>query len=253
MGTFLYIFPHPDDESFGPGPGIARQRREGHEVHLLTLTWGEATWHRERLGYSKSEMARMRYRQMQQVATTLDLTSLTVLEYPDGRLADLNPLTLEEEIVERIQTVDPDVVVTFPHHGITGHPDHIITHCTVKRVVCGLKADGAPYPRRLAFFTLSPPSPDQDYPSDLQYSPVDRIDCMYSVRESDLARGRKALNYYVTYPPEDHRPLQFFTDGIPFEVFDETHDPLLSSPLDFSTPEPEDTAKRSQSPPVRDP
>ena len=39
----LYIFPHPDDESFGPSRAIAAQRRQGHEVFLLTLTRGEAT------------------------------------------------------------------------------------------------------------------------------------------------------------------------------------------------------------------
>ncbi|MEM8600085.1 MAG: PIG-L family deacetylase, partial [Bacteroidota bacterium] len=36
--TLLYVFPHPDDESFCPGPAMARQAREGHAVHLLTLT-----------------------------------------------------------------------------------------------------------------------------------------------------------------------------------------------------------------------
>ena len=41
--TLLYVFPHPDDESFGPGPALARQVREGHAVHLLTLTKGGAT------------------------------------------------------------------------------------------------------------------------------------------------------------------------------------------------------------------
>ncbi len=33
----LYIFPHPDDESFGPARAMAAQRRQGHDVYLLTL------------------------------------------------------------------------------------------------------------------------------------------------------------------------------------------------------------------------
>jgi LmbE family N-acetylglucosaminyl deacetylase len=34
----LYIFPPPDDESFGPAPAIAAQIRNGNKVYLLTLT-----------------------------------------------------------------------------------------------------------------------------------------------------------------------------------------------------------------------
>ena len=37
----LYVFPHPDDESFGPARAMATQRRQGHEVYLLTLTGGK--------------------------------------------------------------------------------------------------------------------------------------------------------------------------------------------------------------------
>ncbi|PIT92498.1 MAG: hypothetical protein COU08_02200 [Candidatus Harrisonbacteria bacterium CG10_big_fil_rev_8_21_14_0_10_42_17] len=40
MTKFLYIFPHPDDESFGPAQAIAKHIEEGDEVHLLTLTKG---------------------------------------------------------------------------------------------------------------------------------------------------------------------------------------------------------------------
>jgi LmbE family N-acetylglucosaminyl deacetylase len=34
----LYVFPHPDDESFGPAPAIAAQIRNANKVYLLTLT-----------------------------------------------------------------------------------------------------------------------------------------------------------------------------------------------------------------------
>ncbi len=37
----LFAFPHPDDESFGPGGTIARYAREGAEVHYVCATRGE--------------------------------------------------------------------------------------------------------------------------------------------------------------------------------------------------------------------
>lgn len=238
MATFLYIFPHPDDESFGPAPGIARQRREGHEVHLLTLTRGEATTQRERLGYTKEQMANARYREMQKVASALDLTSLTVLEYPDGQLAELNPLLLEEEIADHIHATAPDVLITYPIHGVSGHPDHLVTHSVTKRVVCSLRADGASTPKRLAFFTLGPPTETSERPDHLQHSPAELIDCTFSVTDADLERARDALDCYETYRPviEEHQPLQAVREEISYELFGESYDPPLPTLLE-SLPE----------------
>jgi LmbE family N-acetylglucosaminyl deacetylase len=234
MASLLYVFPHPDDECFGPVPGIVRQLREGHDVHLLTLTRGEATTQRKRLGLSKEEMAQTRHQEMQDVATTLDLTSLTVLEYPDGRLAELNPLVLETEVAEHLHATSPDVVVTYPVHGISGHPDHLVTHAVVKRVACALRRDGATAPRRLAFYTL-PPAPDHaDRPPHLQHSPPALIDCAVPVQESDRDTGREALYCYDTYRPiiDDHQPLTAVGDQLSYELFGEDHDPPISSLLE---------------------
>jgi len=234
MASLLYIFPHPDDESFGPAPALAQQRRAGHDVHLLTLTRGEATSQRERLGYSKAEMADARYQEMQDVARALDLTSLTVREYPDGELAELDPLVLEEEVAAHLHEHAPDVVVTYPVHGISGHPDHLVSHAVVKRVVCALRRDGVAYPKRLAFFTLPPAPSDADRPEHLQHSPPTLIDCRMPVSEADLDAGREALDCYVTYRPvvEAHQPLRSVQDGVSFELFGEHHEPVLSSLLD---------------------
>jgi LmbE family N-acetylglucosaminyl deacetylase len=234
MATYLYVFPHPDDECFGPVPGIARQLREGHDVHLLTLTRGEATSQRERLGYTKAEMAEVRYQEMQDVASVLALSSLSVLEYPDGHLAELNPLALEDEVTTRIHAVEPDVVVTYPVHGVSGHPDHLVTHAVVKRAVCALRKDGAAHPRRLAFYTLPPAPDDADRPAHLSHSPPDLIDCQLPLQDEDLDTGREALACYETYRPviEKHRPLDAIGDHLSFELFAEAHDPPLSSLLD---------------------
>lgn len=230
MASILYVFPHPDDECFGPAPILARQRRQGHDVHLLTLTRGEATSQRERLGYSKEEMGETRYQEMQDVAAALDLTSLTVTEYPDGELAELNPLVLEEEVGRHIHETNPDVVITYPVHGISGHPDHLVTHAVVKRVVCTLWRDGAPIPKRLAFFTLPPAPEEADRPPHLQHSPESLIDCVVPVSDEDLRTGHTALDCYVTYRPviEEHKPLQS-VESVSFEIFGETHEPPLSA------------------------
>jgi len=231
MATLLYIFPHPDDESFGPAPLLVQQRRLGHDVHLLTLTRGEATAQRHRLGYSKAKMAAVRYDEMQDVADALDLTSLTVLEYPDGELAELNALMLEETVADHLHRIAPEVVVTYPVHGISGHPDHLVTHAVVKRVVCAFWADGVAYPQRLAFFALPEPTTDSpDRPEHLQASPEALIDCVTPLSDDDLDAGQRALDCYRTYQPvvEAHQPLRMLEGRVCLELFGEAHAPALS-------------------------
>ena len=40
----LAIFPHPDDETLGLGPTLARYSSEGVETYLLCATRGERGW-----------------------------------------------------------------------------------------------------------------------------------------------------------------------------------------------------------------
>ena len=228
--TILYVFPHPDDESFGPAPGIAKQQRTGHDVHLLTLTRGEATKQRHKFGYSKEEMGAVRFEEMQGVADALDLASLTVLDFPDGGLDDLDPTDLEAAVAERIRAVAPQVVVTYAVHGISGHPDHLVTHAVVKRAFCARRAnEEAGDLQRLAFFTL--PEEDDDRPEHLQGSPAEAIDVVDVFRDEDLVRAHDALDCYVTYQEviEAHRPLRAVADGICFELFQEQHIPPLDA------------------------
>ena len=80
----LYVFPHPDDESFGPARAMAAQRRQGHAVYLLTLTRGEATKVRHSFGWTSEQMGEVRYRELLNVKRTLDLNDTRVLNLPDG-------------------------------------------------------------------------------------------------------------------------------------------------------------------------
>jgi N-acetylglucosamine malate deacetylase 2 len=204
----LAIFPHPDDESFGPAPALARLLREGHAVHLLTLTHGEATRERERHGYSKAEMGAQRRREMACVEQTLSLTSMEVLDLPDGELA--------------IRRTQAEVILTYPVHGISAHPDHLVTHAAVKRVFVEEREAGTAPLRRLAFFGL-PPKDDPARAAHLRPTPEERLAGLMPVSEADLAAGARALDCYTTYAEviRRHDPLAQVREGLWFELFDE--------------------------------
>ena len=234
VASILYVFPHPDDESFGPAPVLAQQARTGHDVHLLTLTRGEATTQRERLGLSKEEMGQTRRKEMQGVARALGLTSLNVLDFADGHLADLDPRVLEGAIAAHVRERHPSVLVTYAAHGISGHRDHLACHAVVKRTFCQLRGEeGADYLRRLAFFTLAE-EPGSNRPSHLTSSPAALIDCRASFSDRDEASAEEALAAYETYRPviEEHQPLDHVRDGVCFELFQETFDPPLEDLFD---------------------
>ncbi len=224
---YLYVFPHPDDESFGPALAMSAQKREGHEVHLLTLTRGGATRQREKYGYTIERMGEIRLKEMERVRDVLQLDSLEVLDWPDGGLDDVNPLKLERDITDRVAEITPDILVTYAFHGISGHPDHLVTHASVKRVYCTLRTSGMDnFLRRLAFFTLLP---SED--SGLSASSPEQVDCIVPVDEQDVETARRCLECYETYQDviEEHDPLRRIGSAVPFEIFRERFDPPLSS------------------------
>jgi len=196
----LYVFPHPDDESFGPARAISTQVRAGHRVFLLTLTRGGATKERHRLGYSIDEMGAVRFAEMQAVAQALGLADLTVFDLPDSGLKELDPREIEALVRSHIERIRPAIVVTYPIHGISGFHDHLVTHAVVKRVYLTLRDTHAEYLRRLAFVTLTE---DQAAAASgfhwLSGSTGEEIDCLMTATDEDMAAFRRALDCYVTY------------------------------------------------------
>lgn len=227
MSRILYIFPHPDDESFGPAPAISAQLRDGHEVYLLTLTKGEATTQRHRLGVVKAEMGRIRFKEMQCVEKVLGLTGMTVLDHPDGELKNMDPIELEESIEKHIKEISPDIVVTYAVHGISGFHDHLVTHAVVKRAFCSLKREGRG-PRRLAFYTRMG-EVDRSGKFRLEASKDEEIGCVVQCSDEDMKRFEQALDCYETYQEviEASNVRNQVTREVPFELFRESFNPNL--------------------------
>lgn len=229
--TFLYVFPHPDDEAFGPGPAIARQVREGHTVHLLILTKGGATKVRHNLGLSVEEMGEVRARELACSAEVLG-AHLTLLDFPDGGLQDLDPRVLEDAIAENVRRIRPDVLVTYAAFGNSGHPDHLVGHAVVKRVFCAM-GDEPHAPKRLALFTLVEGEMGDEAAEHLRGVKPERVGARVAFSDEDARKGHEALACYETYREvvEAHQPLKAVAQGIGFELFGET----VEAPLDDLT------------------
>jgi LmbE family N-acetylglucosaminyl deacetylase len=134
----LAIFAHPDDESMGMGGTLAKYSAEGIETHLVCATRGERGW----FGDEESDpgwerLAQIRTQELENAVNILGMKSLHFLDYIDGDLDKAPHDEIIRRIVTHIRRIQPQVVVTFPHDGNYGHPDHIaIGQFTNAAIVC---------------------------------------------------------------------------------------------------------------------
>lgn len=233
----LYIYPHPDDESFGPAAVMAKQRREGHDVHLLTLTKGGATKVRHQLGLDIEQMGNVRVGEMEAVARRLELSGMTIHDLPDSRLKELDPRVIEEVVADEIREIEPDVIVSYAVHGVSGFHDHLVTHAVVKRVFCELR-DELPRLRRFAMVTLTGELAEQvnesGGPFRLHGSSYEEIDVLVLVDDDDREANCDALRCYRSYREVIEKAGVIENRGLTyhFELFDEDHTPPLSDLFD---------------------
>jgi LmbE family N-acetylglucosaminyl deacetylase len=229
----MYIFPHPDDESFGPAGAINKQLNEGHEVVLLTLTKGGATKVRHQLGLSIKEMGAVREKEMQQVKKTLNISAMTILDYEDGRLSKVNPLSLENELKKWMETHRPEVVITYPVHGGSGHHDHITLHHSLKRLFYS-KSDALHFWKRLAYFTVIdtglPMFFDAGIPR-VTWTKKEDVAVTVQLNESNINAMKEALLCYDTYQEmvKTTNVIERIGNQTHFELENEKHQHLLSS------------------------
>lgn len=122
----LVVFAHPDDAEFLCGGTVALWAAAGTEVTYVCATDGSAGWNGE--GRAREEIARIREREMREVAGLLGVTDVRFLGYEDGMLEPT--LGLRRDLTREVRRGRPDVVVTFdPSQLWSGrsyinHPDH---------------------------------------------------------------------------------------------------------------------------------
>ena len=124
LPVLLAVFAHPDDETFRCGGLLALLSGRGVQVNVLCATRGEAGSCGEPQICSAEELAEVRERELQCACNVLGIRPPTFLDYSDGKLSEVD----QEEAIARIKAVTrnlrPQVLLTWPADGLSGHPDH---------------------------------------------------------------------------------------------------------------------------------
>ena len=116
----LVVIAHPDDESFGLGAIVSQMTAAGAPAHILCYTHGEAST----LNENRADLDTEREAELRHASTELGAASVTLLDYPDGRLGAIPPPELAAHAVGLAARHRPDGVLVFDDTGVTGHPDH---------------------------------------------------------------------------------------------------------------------------------
>ena len=124
----LGVFAHPDDESRIVGGTLAKYASLGVAVSLVVATRGEVGSCGEPPLCTFEELPQVREAELREACAILGVQGLTILDYRDGTLPDVDRRELIGRLVKAIRQVRPRVVLTFGPEGRTLHPDHIAIH-----------------------------------------------------------------------------------------------------------------------------
>jgi N-acetylglucosamine malate deacetylase 2 len=118
--SVLAVVAHPDDESFGLGALLAGFVSNGAEVSVLCFTQGEAST----LHGVPGDLAEVRAKELRVAADALGVTSVELLDHPDGRLSEVPVADLAAQVTAAAARVGAVGLLTLDPSGVTGHPDH---------------------------------------------------------------------------------------------------------------------------------
>lgn len=155
LGTVLGVWAHPDDETYLSAGLMAAAADAGQRVVCVNATRGEhgtpdpVRWPPERL-------ARTRDHEIVAAMAVLGVDGHRCLGLEDGTLPRLDRADGVSRVVEILEKVRPDTIVTFGPDGMTGHADH----CTISAwTTAAWHATGAQ--ARLLYATVTPAFVDE--------------------------------------------------------------------------------------------
>ena len=125
MKSALFIYAHPDDETFGAAGTIAMLRSKGWRVVLACATLGDKGKCGEPAICTPEQLPAQREAELRDAACVIDISEIHLLGYKDKELAAAPPDEMRRKLVGIIRAEHPSIVFTFDPNGFNVHPDHV--------------------------------------------------------------------------------------------------------------------------------
>lgn len=125
MKTALFVYAHPDDETFGAAGTICLLRATGWRVVLACATLGDKGKCGDPPVCTPAELPAVREAELAEAARLLDISAVHLLGYKDKELAAAPPDDIRRALVAIVRAEKPSLVFTFDPNGFNVHPDHV--------------------------------------------------------------------------------------------------------------------------------
>ena len=121
----LLSFAHPDDETFSSAGTIIKLVKAGHQVSLITATYGQMGLSADIKVDGPEHLGQIRKQEMEDAAKVTGISKIHYFGLMDGELYQERTSLLAEKVLEIMRDERPDIVITFDKKGGSNHPDHI--------------------------------------------------------------------------------------------------------------------------------
>lgn len=152
MIDVLTVFAHQDDETiYGGGAVLLMKKDPRVRLHIMCLTLGQLSEAKDRLGITPEHLARIRVHELQTAAAVYGAEEVIQLDYSDQGLKTADREKLIGQILETINRVGAEIVITHDPLGFTGHPDHIVCSSVATEAFNRSSAERLYYPTLPAY------------------------------------------------------------------------------------------------------
>jgi len=188
----LAVFPHPDDESYGPAGTQHMAGREGSAA-VYVMTRGEASSMGPQQGLSRDEVAAVRRERLARVDAVLGLDALLLGAFPDGGMARCPLAELADAVGAALDAYGPHVVIAHDPRGVNAHPDHVAAHWAVRAALATRPGI------RLAMLAYLQDVADAVAPRLLFVTPEDEVDCVVELDPPAVDAKQQALDAHEAF------------------------------------------------------
>jgi len=187
----LAVFPHPDDESYGPAGTLFRIGQDPDAATAVFLmTRGEASSMGGEKGLTPDEVAALRRDRLRQVDVALGLDALLIGDLPDSGMAQVPMARLTQTVSDCIEALDPQVIIAHDPRGVNAHPDHIAAHWAIRAALAN-RPDV-----RLAMLAYLAEMVEQVKPRLMFATPDAAVDCEIVLSEAEVAIKERCLEVH---------------------------------------------------------